>query len=113
MSWIYCKCGQGLDRPTPRQVLLKDYVCPNCGADNNGHVSDGEAVLDLFDSLAPSAPPTLRDQFAMSALQGLCSNPGGPFQANSLSGWAIVNCELSDIAAESYRLADAMLEARK
>ena len=105
MSWIYCKCGQGLDRPTPRQVLLKEYVCPNCGADNNGHVSDGEAVLDLFDSLAPSAPPTLRDQFAMSALQGLLANQQcSPF---SYSG----NVEQSVICA--YRLADAMLEARK
>ena len=105
MSWIYCKCGQGLDRPTPRQVLLKDYVCPNCGADNNGHVSDGEAVLDLFDSLAPSAPPTLRDQFAMSALQGLlanqqCATTGMSFDPDYLS-------------RRAYRLADAMLEARK
>ena len=101
MSWIYCKCGQGLDRPTPRQVLLKDYVCPNCGADNNGHVSDGEAVLDLFDSLAPSAPPTLRDQFAMSALQGMLVN-----------NW---RSEMSDelFTQRAYRLADAMLEARK
>lgn len=101
MSWIYCKCGHGLDRPTPRQVLLKDYVCPNCGEDNNGHVSDGEAVLDLFDSLAPSVPPTLRDQFAMSALQGLLVN-----------NWRY---EMSDelFAQRAYRLADAMLEARK
>ena len=101
MSWIYCKCGQGLDRPTPRQVLLKDYVCPNCGADNNGHVTDGEAVLDLFDSLAPSAPPTLRDQFAMSALQGLLVN-----------NW---RSEMSDelFTQRAYHLADAMLEARK
>lgn len=102
MSWIYCKCGQGLDRPTPRQVLLKDCVCPNCGADNNGHVSDGEAVLDLFDSLVP---PTLRDQFAMSALQGLlanhqCAPMGMSFEPDYLS-------------RRAYRLADAMLEARK
>lgn len=55
---------------------------------------------------------TLRDYFAAKALQGLCANPGGPFQANSMSGWAIVNCELDDIAKESYKLADAMLKAR-
>lgn len=101
MSWIYCKCGQGLDRPTPRQVLLKDCVCPNCGADNNGHVSDGEAVLDLFDSLAPSAPPTLRDQFAMSALQGILANQ------------QCVSFEPDALSRRAYRLADAMLEARK
>lgn len=109
MSWIYCKCGQGLDRPTPRQVLLKDCVCPNCGADNNGHVSDGEAVLDLFDSLAPSAPPTLRDQFAMSALQGILSSPvmGDSDLHESAENW------LKDITESAYEFADAMLEARK
>ena len=59
MSWIYCKCGQGLDRPT------------------------------------------LRDQFAMSALQGLLVN-----------NW---RSEMSDelFTQRAYRLADAMLEARK
>lgn len=56
---------------------------------------------------------TLRDYFAAKALQGLCANPGGPFQANDMSGWAIVNCELDDIANESYKLADAMLRARE
>ena len=55
----------------------------------------------------------LRDYFAAKALQGLCANPGGPFQANDMSGWAIVNCELDDIATESYKLADAMLKARE
>lgn len=105
MSWIYCKCGHGLDRPTPRQVLLKDCVCPNCGADNNGHVSDGEAVLDLFDSLAPSAPPTLRDQFAMSALQGLLANQ----QCTPM----VMSFEPDVLSRRAYRLADAMLEARK
>ncbi|MGC0013786.1 hypothetical protein ACPRR8_24025 [Enterobacter hormaechei] len=56
---------------------------------------------------------TLRDYFAGKALQGLCANSGGPFQANNMSGWAIVNCDLDDIATESYRLADAMLRARE
>ena len=49
--------------------------------------------------------PTLRDQFAMSALQGLLANPqctpmGMSFEPDALSHRA-------------YRLADAMLEARK
>lgn len=45
--------------------------------------------------------PTLRDQFAMSALQGLLVN-----------NW---RSEMSDelFAQHAYRLADAMLEARK
>lgn len=56
---------------------------------------------------------TIRDYFAAKALQGLCANSGGPFQANNMSGWAIVNCDIDDIAAESYKLADAMLRARE
>lgn len=101
MSWIYCKCGQGLDRPTPRQVLIEMCYCPKCGLPVDHDVTVGEAVLDLFDSLAPSAPPTLRDQFAMSALQGLLVN-----------NW---RSEMSDelFTQRAYRLADAMLEARK
>lgn len=105
MSWIYCKCGQGLDRPTPRQVLSEMWYCPKCGLPVDHDVTVGEAVLDLFDSLAPSAPPTLRDQFAMSALQGLlanqqCTPMGMSFEPDALS-------------CRAYRLADAMLEARK
>lgn len=56
---------------------------------------------------------TLRDYFAAKALQGLCANPGGPFQSNDMNGWATVNCDLNDIAVESYKLADAMLLARE
>ena len=55
---------------------------------------------------------TLRDYFAGQAVAGLCANPGGPYQANSMSGWAIVNCGVSDVAIEAYRVADAMLAER-
>lgn len=101
MSWIYCKCGQGLDRPTPRQVLSEMCYCPKCGLPVDHDVTVGEAVLDLFESLAPSAPPTLRDQFAMSALQGLLANQ------------QCVSFEPDALSRRAYRLADAMLEARK
>ena len=53
-----------------------------------------------------------RDWFAAQALTGLCANPGGPFQANPLNGWGMVNCTGEDIAYMAYLLADAMLEAR-
>lgn len=106
MAWIYCKCGQGLDKPTPRQVLMKNYTCPVCGADNNGHMSEGEAVIELFDSLAPAAPVTLRDQFAMAALQGLLSTAGAPC-LHGLDGIEPTT------ATAAYKIADAMLEARK
>lgn len=56
---------------------------------------------------------TLRDYYAAKALQGLCANPGGPFQANSASGWSMTNCSMQDIALLCHDLADAMLSQRQ
>lgn len=65
---------------------------------NEGHLNPGLSV---------------RDYFAAKALSGLCSNPGGPFQANSRSGgWGLVNCTGLQLAKEAYDLADDMLTAR-
>lgn len=50
--------------------------------------------------------PTLRDQFAMSALQGMLTTAGGPC-LHGLDGIEL------QTATAAYRLADAMLEARK
>lgn len=50
--------------------------------------------------------PTLRDQFAMSALQGMLTTVGGPC-LHGLDGIEL------QTATAAYRLADAMLEARK
>lgn len=55
---------------------------------------------------------TFRDYLAAKALAGLCANPGGPFQANAMSGWSITNCTTDAVARECYGLADAMLRAR-
>ena len=53
---------------------------------------------------------SLRDHFAGLALQGLCANPGGPFQANCRTGWGFVNCSADDVADTAYLMADAMLK---
>jgi hypothetical protein len=55
---------------------------------------------------------TLRDWFAGQALQGLCANPGGPFQRNEASGWSIVNCTINSVAELAAEMADAMLAER-
>lgn len=55
---------------------------------------------------------SLRDYFAANAMQGMCANPGGPFQANDRSGWGLVNCTFADVANDAYAMADAMLKAR-
>lgn len=49
-------------------------------------------------------------QFAGQALQGLCANPGGPFQANGMGGWGPANCTIDQIADTAYELANAMIK---
>ena len=55
---------------------------------------------------------TLRDEFAMAALQGLLANSGGPIQSSPMSGWTYCNCGPADVAREAYKLADEMMAAR-
>ena len=93
MSRIYCKCcSKGFDTPK------EPYYCPHCGADNNSDLADTSVNT-----------PTLRDQFAMSALQGILSSPvmGDSDLHESAEIW------LKDITESAYEFADAMLEARK
>lgn len=52
---------------------------------------------------------TRRDWLAGLAMQGLCANPGGPFQANASCGWSLVNCSIENVAAVAYAIADAMI----
>lgn len=56
---------------------------------------------------------TLRDYLAAKIVQGLFANPGGPIQANGISGWGVVNCMTAEVAKMAYSIADEMLEARK
>lgn len=71
--------------------------------ENENAVSHLQAAESLHEISVNT--PTLRDQFAMSALQGLlanqqCAPMGMSFEPDALS-------------RRAYRLADAMLEARK
>lgn len=59
------------------------------------HIYQRVGEVEMFKSGA-----TLRDQFAMAALQGFCVNPD-EFE------------DYETIAIHSYRVADAMMEARK
>ena len=52
---------------------------------------------------------SLREWYRGQALAGLCANPGGPFQANAMNGWGIVNCTADHVAKWCDELADAML----
>lgn len=55
---------------------------------------------------------TLRDYLAGKVLQGLAANPGGPWQANAMNGWALVNCTLAEVVEVAYQTADAALVER-
>lgn len=52
---------------------------------------------------------SLRQWYAGQALAGLCANPGGPFQANSMQGWGMANCDEHTVAQTAVTLADALL----
>jgi hypothetical protein len=52
-----------------------------------------------------------RRMFAAMAMQGLLSNPGGPYQASHQSGWHRVNCTQQQVAQECVDMADALITA--
>lgn len=51
-AWAYCgKCGQGFDKPTPREIVEDERVCPNCGHGQNPRVTKAEYLIDLGERL--------------------------------------------------------------
>ena len=68
--------------------------------DDQNHIADAGKMVSL------------RDQFAMAALQGIMANPSGPIQSNGMSGWGWCNCSPSDVTNLVYSVADAMLKER-
>lgn len=80
-------------------------------------------MTDKINDGGPAFPPavadmqtlgmSLRDAFGIAALQGLCANPGGPFQANNQCGWALTNCTYDNVAAVAWEMANAMLRTRE
>jgi hypothetical protein len=52
---------------------------------------------------------TMRNFYKACVMQGLCANPGGPFQTNSQSGWGLVNTSHGMMAKIAGDIADAML----
>lgn len=59
---------------------------------------------------------TPRDWLAGMVLQGLLANPGGPIQANGMTGWGFTNCQPDQVAELAVDIAEAtlaMLATRK
>ncbi len=56
---------------------------------------------------------TKREFIAIEAMKGLLSNPGGPFQANTQTGWGLCNCDYQNVVDECLCIADTMLESLK
>ena len=89
-------------------------VCEQCC--QSWDVNDG--YEPKCNSVDPECKPTavvvsLRDQFAMAALQGIMANPSGPIQSNGMNGWGWCNCSPSDVTNLVYSMADAMLKERE
>lgn len=73
----------------------------------------GSWEYDGNGTVLPYQEPGLskRELFAAMAMQGLLANPGGPIQANGMSGWALCNCTEDDVVGTSLSLADALIAA--
>lgn len=80
-------------------INQRSYSC----AETRNAVSHTQAAESLHEISVNT--PTLRDQFAMSALQGLLANQ----QCTPMG----MSFEPDGLSRHAYRLADAMLEARK
>lgn len=80
-------------------INQRSYSC----AETRNAVSHTQAAESLHEISVNT--PTLRDQFAMSALQGLLANQ----QCTPMG----MSFEPDYLSRRAYRLADAMLEARK
>lgn len=77
--------------------------------------SVGESQAEILEELEKIKSPdikTLRDEFAMAALNGLLSNSGGVVQKSCMSGTGYVNWDNETVSAWAYGLADAMLKER-
>ena len=49
MSWVYCsKCGEGIDAPTPLEVLENSYQCPHCGHLEDPQMTIVDVVIGLL-----------------------------------------------------------------
>ena len=95
------------DQDMPASPWRVEFTGPTTDSVTGDPVDAGYVVVHNFQGM------TIRDAAAFKALQGLCANSGGPFQANGTGGWALVNCTEDQVADLAYSLADAMIRARK
>jgi hypothetical protein len=72
----------------------------------NDQITTSEAVAGVLGLLEEDTGKTLRDEFAMAAMQGL-------FAGNSDEFWVDVSREDLKTHTHAYKWADRMLEARK
>jgi len=86
--------------------LLFEHVLYNYGL----QITDAElaeirrvALADLEQDRANEPAKDIRDDFAAAAMGGMCANPSGGASFPTVEG----------AAAHAYKLADAMIQARK
>lgn len=70
---------------------------------NNEYTKRLHPIIEMNETM------TKREQIAAMAMQGLCANPGGPFQRDVSCGWTLVNCTLQDVSKTATDAADALI----
>lgn len=73
---------------------------------------EGKHPDDLVQAANVDAPKSLRDELALAALNGFCSNPA-VFAHNYQCGWGLVNSTPEILVRYCYELADEAMEIRK
>jgi len=56
-----------------------------------------------------SSGMTVRQFYKAAAIKGLLANPGGPIQANGMTGWNYTNCGPTYVVNFCTEIADAMI----
>lgn len=111
----------GTEPAMPVSVSMSDnelYSSENI-ENGSGFTKRERAAIDL--RVADSSTPWLdemieksnRMELAKASLNGLLSNPGGPFQQSSKCGWSLVNCTMEGLAKVTLEMASEMLRAGK
>jgi hypothetical protein len=84
MSYLYCKCGAGLDAPTLREVVEDTYTCPSCDNPVVHLVTEEETLVMLLDAIEalqesiktePNEVRVTLTKEQCSWLHGLMQNP--------------------------------------
>ena len=50
-AFRYCRCEHPLPKPTPREDLIEDQICPGCGEHQRSVQSRDEWIVELWEEI--------------------------------------------------------------